>query len=298
MQKLKTLSYTKINTYSDCSLKYMFRYIDKIPVKDEGSIALDFGNSIHKGLEDFHSAITDHWHPDLDVLLDGFEKDWENRILFSKYEFNKEEADHHREMGRVFMTKYFNEHKGTQWFSKPYLVEKLIKIPLINLSTGEIVIDDDDAELSVWVKCDLILRYRGPEDKTDKIYIIDHKGVSRDYSERKVMTDMQLTVYNHALKYIIEDGMVNNEDNLPIGVGYNLFIKTKEPKIRQKLSSRTDEDINRLLLIARSASNGINKKIFIPNENSWCDYCDFQEPCQAWGKFGDRWKEEYLKGIK
>jgi len=70
----KTLSYSKIDTFSTCPLKYKFRYIYKIPTPS--AHASNFGTSIHGTLKDIYKYLTTHKNISLEKCKELYEKNW------------------------------------------------------------------------------------------------------------------------------------------------------------------------------------------------------------------------------
>jgi len=66
-------SYSKLSMYTECPLKYKFKYLDKI--KEEPKSYFAFGNSIHKALEFLH-AVSNPPFPSIEEVLESFKKQW------------------------------------------------------------------------------------------------------------------------------------------------------------------------------------------------------------------------------
>ncbi len=70
------LSYSAINCYRSCPLKYYFRYIAKIPDQTR-SESLIFGSAIHRALEYLHKAmLAGESLPSREQFLSWFRDEW------------------------------------------------------------------------------------------------------------------------------------------------------------------------------------------------------------------------------
>jgi hypothetical protein len=69
------LSYSQINTYLTCPLRYKFNYVDKIPAAFV-SAALAFGTSIHESAGAFYQAKLEGDELKKDQMLDVFRQAW------------------------------------------------------------------------------------------------------------------------------------------------------------------------------------------------------------------------------
>lgn len=126
------LSASRINLYMQCSLKYKFRYIDKLPVPFKSS-GLVFGSAVHSALDWLHRERMNGNGISLERLYRILEADWYAQKLELDIRF-KEGEDEERLvlLAREILGLYFheptNEIKGAEI---PFTV------PIINPSTGE-----------------------------------------------------------------------------------------------------------------------------------------------------------------
>lgn len=117
----ESLSYSAIETFDECRLKYKYGYVLKIPTPQ--AHALTFGTTIHNTLRDFHSG-----------LLLG--KEFTPKDLFNIYEKNWDSAGYldekHREErfihGKEVLTKYYEENKNSK--IKPKELEKWFNLKI------------------------------------------------------------------------------------------------------------------------------------------------------------------------
>src|SRR5438874_1623102 len=73
------LSFSAINAYRTCPLKYMFRYIAGLP-EETVAASLVLGAAVHRAVEHhFRELLAGNPPPDLDSLLEQFDLEWQER---------------------------------------------------------------------------------------------------------------------------------------------------------------------------------------------------------------------------
>lgn len=160
------VSYSQLETFSQCPLKYKYRYILGIP--EPPSHVLSFGQTIHRALRDFHREDLFKSHTDLNRLLELYQNHW----LPEGYE-SKEHQQRRFENGRKILKNYFEKHKGllgqpTQLEKKFTLkvgpttlvgsIDRVDKLPddgyeIVDYKTGKVKEQkyvDEDAQLSIY----------------------------------------------------------------------------------------------------------------------------------------------------
>ena len=112
----KFVSYSQLETFSQCPLKYKYRYVLRLPTPP--SHALSFGQTIHRTLRDFHRE--DLFNPpkaDLDRLLELYQHHW----LPEGYD-SKEHQQERFEEGEEILKEYFKKQK--ELLNPPVQLEK------------------------------------------------------------------------------------------------------------------------------------------------------------------------------
>jgi len=163
------LSYSQIDTYKICPLRYKYSYVLKVP--SSPSHNLSFGITIHDTLRDFHSRqMFDE--VSLDDLLTMYKNNWQPLGYMDEGHRN-----HRFEDGKKLLEKYYEKHKDEE--KKPLELEKSF-----NLKIGGI-------------------RFYGRIDRIDKIdggvEIIDYKTGSTK-TQKDVDKDDQVAFYAIAAK--------------------------------------------------------------------------------------------------
>lgn len=113
--KVLKLSYTQIDTYKTCPLKYKFAYIYNIPGKP--SAARQFGTDIHNVLREFYSRCKEGVVLSLDELLALFEKYWTPMGYPDKMQANSYRAE-----GERILREFYKNNEGK--FYVPLYVEE------------------------------------------------------------------------------------------------------------------------------------------------------------------------------
>ncbi len=108
----KYVSYSQLEAFSQCPLKYKYRYVLKIPTPPSHN--LSFGQTIHRTLRDFHR---DPPKADLNRLLKLYENHW----LSEGYESQEHQQERFEE-GKKILKEYFK--KNQKLLGKPAQLEK------------------------------------------------------------------------------------------------------------------------------------------------------------------------------
>jgi len=170
--KLDYFSYSQVDVFKTCPLKYKYRYILQVPVKPHH--ALTFGQSIHNTLRDFHHFEQKGQKPDEETLLFLYKQNF----IPLGYQSEKHKQIRFKS-GKKALLKYFKKGRD-QFVGKPYLLEKSFRIKIANTwLIGKID------------RIDLINK--------DTYELIDYKtGSAKD--QKDVDKDAQLTIYKMAVQ--------------------------------------------------------------------------------------------------
>ncbi|HVR88506.1 MAG TPA: ATP-dependent DNA helicase [Candidatus Limnocylindria bacterium] len=167
-----TLSYTEIDTYRRCPLRYRYEYVLRIPVLPTAPII--YGTALHRAVAAFLRRKQEGGRPTLEQLEGTFRSSWVGGGFIS--------ADHESdrfEAGLAALRRFFADERSAP---APELVEQRFSFMLGN-----------DRVVGQWDRVD-----RTP----DGAVIVDYKSSSMDDDEapqRRANKDLQLPVY--ALAY-------------------------------------------------------------------------------------------------
>ncbi|MFW6110300.1 MAG: ATP-dependent helicase [Patescibacteria group bacterium] len=158
------VSYSQIETFELCPLKYKYRYVLGVPTLPHH--ALSFGQTIHRTLRDFHRADL-FSEKDLDYLLELYGNHWIEEGYDSEQHREKRFAE-----GKQLLTTYYNSYQ--EKLGKPIYLEKKFKLNIDGIPL------------------------LGSIDRVDQlengVEIIDYK-TGRVKEQSQVDRDDQLTIY-------------------------------------------------------------------------------------------------------
>lgn len=241
------ISYSALDTYQNCSLKYKFQNIDKI--KEPKSKEAVFGTLVHSTLKFIHTPSL--LSPKLEEALDYFSKNW-NADVFE----NELEERSAFSQGVEIIQNYYRKNDPSA--ANIIDLESRFAIEIGNNGNEHIV-------------SGIIDRI----DKTEDGYeIIDYKTTKKMPSQEKVDNDLQLSVYLNAfLKRYPKEA--NNLDKITVSLYYLKHgVKLSSKRTREQL-----ENANRIFLDVVSA---IEEGKFEPNVTPLCDWCGYQKFCPMW----------------
>jgi len=173
---INKLSYSQLDTFATCPLKYKFRYLFEIP--SPSAHAANFGSSIHNALNNFYQRIKNGETPTLEMLQECYEKNW----IAGGYESRAHEQAR-KKQGLEILQHFFDSESKPQ-FVIPEFLERNFRLKI-----GEFT-------------------FTGRIDRIDKLpdgtyEVIDYKtGSSKRNANLK--KDLQLSIYALACKDIFK----------------------------------------------------------------------------------------------
>lgn len=243
------LSYSALDTFQNCSLKYKFQNIDKI--KEPKSKEAVFGTLVHGTMKFIHTPSL--LPPKLEDALDYFSKNWNSDVFENELEERSAFS-----MGVSMIQEYYKKNNPNDFNIVD--LESRFAIEIKNPKNG-----------SDHIVSGIIDRI----DKTEDGYeIIDYKTTKKMPSQDKVDNDLQLSVYLNAFlaRYPKE---IERLDKITVSLYYL--------KHGVKLSSqRTLEQLEHAKQLFLDVIEQIEKGEFVPNVTPLCDWCGFQKICPMW----------------
>ncbi|MBD3328718.1 AAA family ATPase [Candidatus Peregrinibacteria bacterium] len=169
---INSLSFSKMDTFLTCPLKYKFRYLFQIPTPQPH--AANFGSSIHNTVNQFYSEIKKGHSPSLERLKQIFEENW----IPQGYE-NKGHEKARKIQGTHIMERFFEKEKESD-FKPPEFLERSFRVKIGNVT------------------------FSGRIDRIDKLEdgtyeIIDYK-TGKSKLNANLKKDLQLSLYAYAAK--------------------------------------------------------------------------------------------------
>lgn len=237
------LSFSRIDTFQNCGLKFRYAYIDKLPSKPSPN--LSFGKSVHSALEAFFDRKLPE-APPLEVLLEALYAHWD-KSGFAELPRDEQVGfyRHAQEVLRRYYQRTVNDFRlplaTEQWFDMP-MGENVTIVGSIDR-----VDVDDDGDL----------------------HIVDYKTNRKAKTYRDVASSLQLSLYALACDYLY--------GRLPKTVALDFVV----PGV--SISVPVSElDLNQARATVFETASAIRAASFKPEPNPLCNWCDFKPLCPAW----------------
>jgi RecB family exonuclease len=253
MTEIIKTSYSALDTFKQCPLKYKFQVIEKI--KAPKSKEAVFGNKIHSALEYFHKK--QPASPTLDELLDFIKQNWDSTI------FQNEQEDMIYFSEAIKILKNYYEH---------YLKIKDNFTVLDTETRFEVLLESPKDKEQKCLLAGIIDRI----DKTKTgIEIVDYKTAKRLPSQEDVDNSLQFSLYCL--------GVINR---WPQFLNYgleNIKLTFYYLKHQETLSTtRTKEQLDRIQEQVWEKLAQIEKSEFQSMPSALCDYCGYKKICPMW----------------
>jgi len=243
--RLNTFSFSQIDTYRSCPLKYKYQYILRIPTPP--SAAASFGQTIHQTLQKFYRFYRFGESPDFKTMMELFQESWIPLGYTSKgYETKmKKEGE---KILEEFYKKYHNN-----------------KLRIIDLEKWFKIKIDNDVFISGFMdRVDFLNK--------NQLEIIDYK-TGKQPEKKKLENSLQLGMYALAAS---DKGLYNKRVGDIVLTFY--FLQNGE-KISMK---RSEQDILKIRKEVKEIVEKVNKSNFESNIGPWCGFCPFKINCEAW----------------
>ena len=242
-----TLSFTQIDTYQLCPLKYKYQYVLKIPTNPAGQASL--GTTVHNALEQFYSEFINNKNIKKERLLQLFEESW----IPVGYTSKSDESNSKKE-GRNMLANYFKT-----FHSKTLKILDLEKSFKIKIGSGEDVFINGKID-------------RLDSTSQDGIEIIDYK-TGKLQEEKKLKNSLQLSIY---LLAATDKGLYNKKLS---DVSLTFYYLQANQKITV---DQTEETLQKAKENILEAVENIKSEKFKPKKGPACDFCQFKMICEAW----------------
>lgn len=257
------ISYSTLETYKTCPLKYKFQEIDKIKApKSKDAV---FGTILHSTLNFIHTPSL--LPPTLEQALDYFSRNWNSDVFENELEERSAFS------------------QGVSMIQDYYKKNDPAKSNIVDLESRFAI------ELGEHVVSGIIDRI----DKTEDGYeIIDYKTAKKMPSQDKVDDNLQLSIYLQAfLKRYPKE--IENIDKIKV----SLYFLKHGVKLT---ATRTPEQLKKIEELFLETIKKIEEGKFEAQVNPLCDWCGYQNICPMWKhKFKEKRKidtEEVNKYIE
>ncbi len=254
VQEKPHLSYSQINCYMTCALKYKFSYIDRIEPPFVSS-ALVFGSCIHEAVGAFYQSCLEGDQLSPSQVHDVYRQAWESHSKEQTVRFFNGDAVETLTTKAKRMLDVFHEAFDPSvqiiGIEEPFEVDLGKRFPPL---VGWI----DALELA--------------PDGT--VSVIDLKTASKRYSDNTVHSNVQLTCYSLGAKVL----GFNGDTRFRLDV----LLKTQNPELIRYQTTRNDADRERFVRLVKSVWQGIRKEVFFPKADWQCGQCPFLDNCKKW----------------
>jgi putative RecB family exonuclease len=251
------ISYSQINTYTTCPLKYRFNYIDGLE-EEFTSSALLFGSGIHAGIQAYLQSILEADPLRPNQILDVFREEWRGsqgpKIRYSARESQDSLLNKAGELFDLFVDQYDTE------------AEVIAFEEAFTMDLNELINDGP---------CDLppFIGYVDAIIQNGSTALIDYKTSSR--KPNGDVNSMQLVAYSLGATTL---GYEPNE----LTYRYEYLVKTAKPELVTCPVRIDDDDRRRFLKTTASVWKAIQSEIFFPNPSYLCSSCGYQRQCKEW----------------
>lgn len=249
-------SYSALQCYLTCPMKYFFRYVDNAPVERTCS-ALPFGRAFHAVLSERALKGPGFTQEDAQenfaVFFQGETEVSENLV----YKLD-ETFDSCLQKGFDMLAVAFEN------WSDDYTIKAVaesFKVEVSGLSKPLIG------------EFDLVVSDGGDEA------VCDWKTASSKWPSSKADHDLQATAFCYAYKAL--------HGRSPL-FRFDVYTKTKQPTLNQYYTVRTQDELDRFAFLAGRIERSVEAGLFYPNESCMnCADCPYRERCKKSTLKGD-----------
>lgn len=251
------ISYSAINTFQTCPLRFYFKYVACLPVKAISS-SLVFGSAMHHAVQyHFEQLLIGKRGPDIDTLLDIYQDYWQScedqTIAFGTGE-NRDTLNRMADrLLRIFAQSEFAQPRGVILG-----VEEQLR--------GSVV----DGCPDLLARVDLIV------DAGHELHVVDFKTARCTWNDFKI-ADLapQLLLYSELVKPIA--------DGRAVKLAFAVITKTKVPQFTVHDVPLDVKDVERTKRTVERIWQAIQSGHFYPVPSPMnCSTCSFREPCRRW----------------
>tara|TARA_Y100000588_G_C14258486_1_gene926566 strand:+ start:1734 stop:2567 length:834 start_codon:yes stop_codon:yes gene_type:complete len=263
----KKYSYSKLDSFNNCPLRYRFIYVDRL-IKNDESIEAFLGKIIHSCLEwIYHQKINNGIsYFSLDQITNKFKEYWNDRwhskIRLFQFRHPKKLSHFIKQKKMDYFTLGINTLVNYYSIYGPYFNENVSKIE----QKVKFKIDNFNF-IAIVDRIDII--------DSKNIKIIDYKTGKKSITEKKMLTNLQMGVYSLAAQSIFPE---IERENIILSLLYTR--NNKEISIK---ASEINYDAlkNKIIQDVTSIESCKEKNNFNPKESSLCNWCYYWNECTS-----------------
>ena len=249
-------SFSQIQTYVQCPLKYKFRYVDKIVPEWEENLHLILWTEVHAALEWLYNEINNFKKPDYKQL---------EQVFLEKFNEKSSKLDEDDEKINEFLTRW--KYYLKSFYDKHFPFEDIKVIW---------------TEIQLYIDLGDNIKFQGFIDRLDKKWddfiLTDYKTNKNLPPEDKTLYEEQLTLYALWVKQKYWKYLKKIYGNL---VYLHFDIEDFWEITDEKIKTIQEKYKNLALEIEtkKAEYNLWNENAFPENENPNCRFCDYKELC-------------------
>lgn len=251
------ISYTALETYKTCPLKYKFSEIDKIRAPKSKEAV--FGTLLHSALKFMFSR--DPLYPTLDEVVNFYLSGWSEYAPKTSWNDEREEKMF-REHGIQIIKKFYASNQP--WNFNVMDLESRFEFPIEDPKTGE-----------THTLAGIMDRIDKPDENTYEI--IDYKTSKRMPTQERADANLQLSIYHMGLTHRwphLKDKAIKLSLH---------FLKHNEKITTARTAEHLEKTKESILATIREIEE---KKAagddFEPIPSPLCDWCGYKPICPAW----------------
>lgn len=252
------ISYSSLDTYKTCPLKFKFQQLDKI--RTPKNIEMIFGSAVHSALKYMFERTP--LYPTLDEVIDFFRNKWDEQAA-AIGDKPENEKDALREQGIALLKNFYK--KNQPWNFNAVELESFFSAELEDPKTGE-----------KHVLTGIMDRIDKNQDD-DSYEIIDYKTAKKMPSQSVVDSDLQMSIYHL--------GIVKRWPHLASReIKLSLYFLKHGEKISTVRSKKQLEETAETVLEAIREIEGrmADNYDFPPHPSALCDWCGCRKMCPMW----------------
>lgn len=250
-------SYSNLECYKNCPLKYKYQVIDKI--KAPKGIDAVFGSSIHAALKFMFQR--GPLYPTLDQVIDFYRESWGSKNNSGSGLHDQATLDIYYKEGLKILEKFYKNNQP--WNFNVVDTESRFEFEIEDAKNGE--------KHTVSGIMDRI------DKNTDGSFeIIDYKTKRKMASQKEINNDLQLSIY--------QLGLMKKWPHLDVGkIKLSLyFLKHGEKISTSRTPQQLEETKNYTIGSIKEIEEKTKKDDFPPSPSPLCDWCEYKQMCPMW----------------
>lgn len=241
-------SVSRVRTAEQCMRKFKRKYVDKIP-EDPGFAGV-FGTVCHSALEGVYNWIVEEEYEGIfpkKVLLDEWNRAYEESFIsampeatFDAYSEGRQIMNQYAEVTGEVDHSIILENEGEFWFDLPGF---------------------DGCQMMGYID-----RVDRPDEET--VYVEDYKSNFLMFTKEQVESDLQATIYTHAIK-------LRYPWAKRVTFGFNM-LRHGVTLTTERTEEQIKAGLDYVAMMLRKTENG---ESYPASVNTYCGYCSYQHDC-------------------